>query len=305
MRQHRIHRIYLFLSMVLLVIASLIAVVIPINAQDGVFATNTPVGDGSSDSSDDSAPMLFATNTPVGSNADTVSEVTISTAPQAPLFNYGMRFWLEDDFVEMALSQVEMLEAGDDDAQLAVNILLYELEERFPSAPTNPEQRLQLINAMINAPLGSLDMRPIVRPFIQSIIDANPGEFLIEVEGFQIALTPANLDGAGEFDRVVNVSYVADDVVRYEEFLMAIANDSGSYTLLPMSYELPAVPFSGINSVTMEFLRDVNADTLDELVLRVNDEHVSERFFIIQHRNGHAVDLVDPALQLQIGRAHV
>lgn len=300
MRQHQIHRMYLLLSVVLLLIASLVAVVIPISAQDGAFATNTPVGEGS-DSNDASSPMVFATNTPAGSASDVASEVTISTAPQAPLFNYGMRFWLEEDFVTMVLNQVEMLEVGDDDAQLAVNFLLYEMEQRFPSSPTQPEQRLQLISAMINAPLGSLDMRSIMRPFIQSEIDANPSEFLIEAEGFQIALTPANLDGEGEFDRMVNVSYVTDDITRYEEYLLAIANDSGSYTLLPLSYELPAVPFAGIESVSMEFLRDVNADTLDELVLRVNDSGESDRFLIIEYRNGNAVDLVDPAQQLRVG----
>ncbi len=309
MQQHGIHRLYLFLSIVLLLIASLIALVIPIHAQDGLFATNTPEGESpveesspeSIPTSQNSGPVLFATNTPAGGISSSASEVTISTAPQAPLFNYGMRFWVEADFVDMVLAQVARLEAGDEDAQLAVNILLYEMSERFPSSPTDPEQRRQLINAMINAPVGSLDMRTIMRPFIQNTIDANPGEFLMEADGFQIVLSAANLDGTGATDSVVNVRYEADGVVRYDEYLMAVANDTGSYTLLQEGYDLAAAPYGGINSVTIEFLQDVNADSLDELVLRVDDGLANDRLFILQHRSGRAVDLIDPERQLRVG----
>lgn len=297
MRHHQIHRIYVALFVLLCLSTSMMALALPIRAQDGNFATNTPVSntEGGNDSNSTNAPMIFATNTPDAMVSDSVS------SPLAPLFNYGMRIWLEDDFVEMLLNQATMLEAGNSDTQFAINLLLYEMEQRFPSAPTDPEQRRQLIEALIHAPAGSLDMRQLLRPFIQDAIDNNPGEFLIEAGGFEISLTPANLDGTGELDRVVEVLYQNDNVVRYKEYLLATANDSGSYTLLEPGYDLPAAPHADINDVSIEHLRDVNADTLDEVVLRVDDGMASERFYIIEHRNGRAVDLVDPDAILRVG----
>ena len=298
MRHHQIHRIYAGLFVFLCLATSLIAVVLPTNAQDGNFATNTPVSntDGGNATDSGSSPMIFATNTPDGMVSDSGSN-----SPEAPLFNYGMRIWLEDDFVEMVLNQSSMLEAGDENTQFAVNLLLYEMEQRFPSAPTDPVKRQELIAALISAPVGSLDMRQILRPFIQETIDSNPGEFLIEANGFSISLTPANLDGTGELDRVVEVLYERDGVVRYKEYLLATANDSGSYTLLTTTYDLPAAPHGGVNDVMIEHMRDVNADTLDELVLRVDDGMASDRFYIIEARNGRAVDLVDPEAVLRVG----
>ncbi|MGB7337655.1 MAG: hypothetical protein WBC91_02100 [Phototrophicaceae bacterium] len=299
---HKINHLALGFLTFFLIMALTITLVIPINAQGGMFATNTPEGASNTDdiSTTDAAsaaPAIFATNTPEGM-VNTTSDIS---TPEAPLFNYGMRFWLESDFVALVSEQVQSLQVGDTDAQLASNILLYEMEQRFPAAPRDAIQREALIAAMLNAPIGALDMRQIVRPFVQNAINANASNTMIEINGFTITLTPANLDGLGALDRVVNVLYQDDAGIRYEEYLLATANESGSFTLLNTNYDLPAVPFDGIEAVSIEHLRDVNADSLDELVLRVKDGVVSDRLFILEYRNGNAVDLVDPALELRVG----
>lgn len=345
MQQQLTHKTGILLYAVIVSTLLMISITLPLQAQDGTFATNTPVdnadnetsslifatntpvsaddvGAGSDESatpqpffptntpiSDDSSateeteitPLIFATNTPLGPAPSSDSEVMIEPGPQDILFNYGMRFWLEAEFVDLVFQQIQTLNSEDGDTQTAVNLLLYELETRFPSAPINPEQRLQLISAMINTPVGALDMRQILRPFIQIALDNNLGVSSFEAEGFNFSLMPANLDGIGDLDSVVQVSYERDNVVLYDEYLLAIANDSGSFTILPMSYDLPAVPFGNINRVTVEYLQDVNRDSLDELVLRVDDGGVSDRFYIIQARNGNAVSLVDPSLELRVG----
>lgn len=289
--------IILFVSLFILM-----SLALPIHAQGGAFATNTPIGaDDAVDDESEIVPLIFATNTPVGAMPSADSEIMIETGPQDILFNYGMRFWLEADFVQLVFDQIQSLDFESDEAKLAANLLLYELESRFPSAPNNPEQRLQLINAMINTPAGSLDMRQILHPLIQIAIDNNLGSTVFEVEGFAIELTEVNLDGLGEIDRIVHVSYADDGELLYDEYLLATANDSGSFTILPMSYDLPAVPFGDIDGVSLEYLQDVNRDGIDELVLGVDDGGASDHFYIIEHRNGRAVDLVDPSIELRVG----
>lgn len=283
---------YIAVLFVLLICAMSLSVVIPITAQ-GSFATNTPAGQANTEAVDTN-PLLFATNTP--------SSSTSLAEPQDLLFNYALRFWLETDFVDFVFSQIAQLDADDTQAQLAVNVLLYEMTARFPDAPNDPAQRIQLIEAMINAPIGSLDMRSILFPFIQNTIDSTPNSDIIEAEGFTITLMPANLNGDANLDRLVHILYVQDEQIRYEEYLLAVANDNGSFTLLDTSYDSPTVPFNNINSVSVEYLADVDADTLDELVLRVDDGQASERFYIIEARNDRAFDLVDPDLELRVGR---
>lgn len=303
MSSNRLFRLYSLCFAIVILCMTLLSIVIPITAQEGGFATNTPVGQDDAVANTSSVPM-FATNTPEGMTPDdmTDTEVTVLSGPTDFLFNYALRFWLEADFVELVFEQIESLEAGDEDHQLAVNLLLYEMATRFPNAPTDSTQRIRMINAMLNAPVvGALDMRSIVYPFFQNAIDAHAADFIFEAEGFEFAMTPTNLDGTGNIDRLVHVTYEQNGVVLYEEYLLATANTSSSYTLLQPTYDLPAAPHGEVTSVQMEYLSDVNNDTLDELVLRVDDGQVSDRLYIIQHRNGRAVDLVDPARELRVG----
>ena len=181
MPQQVIHKTGFLLCAVIISTLLMISITLPLQAQDGTFATNTPINNANDEASplifatntplgaddadaesdetttpqpffptntpisDDSSateeteitPLIFATNTPLGPAPSSDSEVMIEPGPQDILFNYGMRFWLEAEFVDLVFEQVQALMSEDDDTQTAVNLLLYELETRFPSAPTN------------------------------------------------------------------------------------------------------------------------------------------------------------------------
>jgi hypothetical protein len=288
MQQNSIHRFFALCLMCLLVMLLLTSILIPIIAQDAVFATNTPAGT--------AAESLFATNT-----APAVLPTGTPLGPSALLFNYGLRIWLEADLVDLAFQQVIMIEEGDKDAQNALNLTLYELEFRFPGAPRRIEQRRNLIAALMNAPVGVLDMRSVVRPFIEDAINAEAGSMSFNVEGFDISLSPANLNNRGELDRVVHIRFERDGSLLYDEFLLAITNEDSSLSFLPTNYDLFAAPFAHIQSVELDRIADVNDDSLDELVLRVDDGQTSQRLMIIGQRNGQATDLVISGEEIRLG----
>lgn len=288
MQQNSLSRFFALSFIFLLVTLLFTSIAFPITAQDAVFATNTPQGI--------SVEPLFATNT-----APAMQVTATPLGPSASLFNYSLRIWLEADLVDLAFQQVTMLEKGDEDAQNALNLTLYELEFRFPGAPRNIEQRRDLIAALMNTPVGTLDIRSVVRPFIEDAINATPDSNSLNIEGFDVSLTPANLDNSGEFDRVVRISFEREGVLLYDEFILAITNEDGTLAFLTTTYDLFAAPFGGIHNVTLEYIADVNRDSLDELVLRVDDGQASQRMMIIGQRNGRAIDLVTPEEEIRFG----
>lgn len=267
----------------------LMSLAIPLSAQDGTSPTSTASG-GSSGS-------LFATNTPMAV-APTAAPTTGLAGPEAPLFDYSLRNWTEADFLELAYQLLGNLE--DEDSRLALNLVLFEMNLRFPNAPASLESRRQLVNAMLAAPIGAIDMRSTVRPLIEAAINLSPDSLNLNEAGFEIGLSPANLDNRGGLDRVAHVLYRSNEQTVYEEYLLLLATETG-FRLLETDYSLYAVPYGGVESVSMEYLRDVNGDSVDELVLRVDNGGVNSLYYILGHRNNEAVNLVDPTMQLLVG----
>jgi hypothetical protein len=260
------------------------ALILPLNAQNNAFPTNTH-----------SANSIFATNTPMS-----VAPTAAPLGPEAPLFNYSLRMWDEIAFLNLVYQQIALISTDDTDSQIALNLSLYEMNLRFPNAPSGLEERRRLVNAMLAAPLGTIDMRTSVRPLIENAINQNPDSLTAETEGFAINLNPANLDNRGGLDRVAHVLYQKNGITHYEEYLLLLANGTG-FHLLDTDYSLYAVPYGGIKSVSMEYLRDVNHDSVDDLVLRVDNGGLNNLFYIVGYRNNKAVNLVDPATPLLVG----
>jgi hypothetical protein len=262
------------------------ALALPLTAQDVAFPTNTPSG---------SSSTLFATNTPAP-----IPPTATPLGPQAELFNYGLRLWNEAAFLSLLYQQIAMLSAEDLESQLALNLTLYEMNLRFPDAPSNLEERRRLVNAMLAAPIGTIDMRSTVRPLIEAAINQTPDSMSLEAEGFDISLTAANLDNRGGEDRIAHVRYETDGITYYEEYLLLLATERG-FRLLDTDYTLYAVPYGGIESVSLMYLQDVNHDAVDDLVLRVDNGGVNDLFYIIGHRNEKAGNLVDSTTPLLVG----
>lgn len=289
----------IFLTVCVLMVMFMLT--LPITAQSGgLFATNTP------------ANMPFPTNTPPASDASSGNNALFATntppaiiptetpaGPSAPLFNYGLQNWLEQDFLPVVYGQIANLDPDDPQTQTALQLTLYEMAFRFPDAPRRLEDRRQLISAMLDAPVGLIDMRSIVRPFIESAINGSEGAGILNIDGFEVDLTPANLNSDGGTDAVVHITYRRDGVILYDDVALAIAESGGVYRFLPSDYNLYAVPFGGIKSITIDAIADVNRDRLDEVLITVDDGQLNRRLVIVGSRNGRAVELVEPDQQLR------
>lgn len=262
-----------------------------------LFATNTPAAPVAA--SPTAAPMMqdFATNTPSGEPTQVPSPTPLGPAQAA--FNYSLRIWVQADLVELVYQQILALEPGDEAAQRALQMTLYELERRFPGAPRDLAQRQRLIEVMLAAPQGSIDMRSVVRPFIEAAVNDHAGENEFTANGFNVALTTLNLDNRGENDALVRITYTDEEgAVRYDDVVLAL-RENGTLRFLPGAEDVFAAPFGGLRSIVVDRISDVNRDTLDEVVLRLNDGQVNHRLVILGYRNGVILDLAQPGQELR------
>lgn len=283
------------LCLICAVIALGSGLLVPTAAQDTppVLMTNTPP-----------APQVtlpaFATNTPL-------PLAGAAAAPDAPFERYALRLWTEAEMVDMLLSQIRQLTPGDTERQLAVRLLQNELERRFPGAPHRDDLRQQLIYGMLAAPRGSVDMRPAIRPFIEATLnDLRPsfdGVRALDVGGFNITITPANLDGRpATQDAVLHTLYPATGTPLYEDYTVAQLNEQGVYRLLDSTPALPAAPLRDVTGLSLERLGDVNSDSADELSLAVDTGDINRELVIYGWRGGSMVNLVAPGEQILFGK---
>ncbi|MBL8166038.1 MAG: hypothetical protein JNJ61_28900 [Anaerolineae bacterium] len=263
-------------------IGLLLVIAMPLAAQDG----------GSS------APPLFATNTPPPS---------AFAPPDAPIDRYALRLWDERTLSNLLLSQVRALRLRDGERQLAIQLLQNELRRRFPSAPSGLDARLELLNAMLLAPRGSVDMRPVVRPYIEYILNQEQPSFgsnlTFDHEGFTLRLTPLQLDNDSRADALIHIQYPTGDDPSplYVDYVLARVDEAGIYRVLAAP-ESPAAPFDNIRSVTLERLGDLNSDGLDEVALSVErSDAINRELLIYGYRGGAAVSLVQPGERLLYG----
>ncbi|MBZ0280452.1 MAG: hypothetical protein K8L97_06900 [Anaerolineae bacterium] len=274
----------------------------PLVAQEG-FATNTPA-----------APSGFATNTPVGALNPAFPTNTpqptpiIPNTPDAPFERYALRLWDESSLTLMLLEQVMLLKADDSERQLTIRLLQNELRRRFPGAPADLALRESLLAAMLAAPRGSVDMRPVVRPYIEYALNQLKPTFdstqSVEFEKFGISIIPANLDADGFADAVVGVQYPAEATetseLLYSDYMLVRIDESGIYRVLESNGLFPAAPLNGIESVTLERIGDLNGDRLDEIAVSLTlTGEPNRELMIFGYRGGAPTNLVVPNQQIR------
>lgn len=262
------------------------------------------------------APLTFATNTPPGVlptlpgfATNTPQPSLESLLPETTFDRYALRLWDEPTLTQILLAQVQQLRPGDDDRKVAIRLLQYELQKRFPGAPRDPAVRQQLIDAMLAAPRGSVDMRTAIRPHIESALNQIRPSFLgvssFDFNDFNITLMPANLNGDGTLDAIVQTRYpilVSNPAeIRYQDFVMAQVDANGVYHVLETNPLFPAAPFDDIQSINLERLGDLNQDGLDELAISTKGSDINQQLMIFGWRNNGVVDLVEPGRVLQFG----
>jgi len=247
-----------------------------------------------------------ATRTPVDVPAFVTSSPQASAlSPAAPFDNYALRLWLEGDFLEVLYNQILQVDSTRPETSRVVLLLQYELEKRFPGAPRDLAQRQRLIQAMLAAPRGSVDMRPLVRPYIEAALNANAGEQAFLFNNFEVQLINANLDGVNPVDAVVHIRYPAGETdpaqIVYEEFVFGIRAADGSISIAAADPDIPAAPYARIDSIALNRLGDVNRDGLDEMVLVQNDDRFNQRLLIKGYRGGEAAELTLPETPIRFG----
>lgn len=261
---------------------ALLVMAVPLAAQDG----GAP------------SPPAFATNTPLpGAFAP----------PDAPLERYALRLWDERALSNLLLSQVRALRLPDGERQLAIRLLQNELQRRFPGAPARPEARLELLNAMLLAPRGSVDLRPVARPYVEYILNQERPSFAgsqaLDYAGFTLRITPLRLDNDARADALIHIQYPTGDDPSplYVDYVLARVDETGVYRVLAAP-ESPAAPFDTTRSVTLERLGDLNGDGLDEVALSVErSDAVNRELLIYGYRGGAAVSLAQPGERILYG----
>ena len=255
------------------------------------FASATPVGS-----------QVFATNTPPPPDP-------LEIAPAGPAGQYALRFWTEADMIDLLTSQIQRLRQGDAEQVGAIAFTQFELERRFPGAPTDPNKRAQLLGAALTAPRGAVDMRPVVRPTIMDALNSRLDEIDSErenslvIDNFLVQTSPIRLDDDEFADAMVFIRYPATaagpSAAVYEDYALAFGRADGSFSIGVDT--IPAAPYGDIETVTLLRLGDVNLDGLDELALGVDRGDINREMLIFGGRDESIVSLIQPGQRLDYG----
>lgn len=253
----------LFLCCLLLLVVIGAAISLPTAAQEPLFVTNTP------------RPIM--------------------TTPAAPMSDYGLRRWQENDLLNLLQTHAQQLTSGAAQAQQVVRLLQYELQRRFPAAPRDPDRRDALIDMLLNAPAGSVDLRPFARPHVAEALNLNLGETAFRSGRLMIEVLPARLDSAAPPDAVIYVRARSGSQLLYEDYLLARVDAQGRYSVLPN--DLPAAPFGEIKTLALKGINDFNGDGVEELAVSAQTDGLNQRLYIVGGRGS----LVEPGQTILFG----
>ncbi|MBE0691127.1 MAG: hypothetical protein IH587_13490 [Anaerolineae bacterium] len=238
-------------------------------------------------------PRVLATNTPR-------PPVPIPVTPDAPLENYALRLWSEPALVELLAQQARTLRLGDLEGQLTIQLLQFELTRRFPGAPRDADDRMQLLSAMLSAPPGSIDMRAVARRHLEDAFSTlSPSldfEGSYERDGWLFEVIPANADNRPPRDAIVHSLFPAHAVsvgdIRYEDYVFVSIAAPGVYRVLDADF--PAAPLGNAVAVSSPLVGDMTADGTDDIVLLVDTGDLNQQLHIFGWRGDVITDLVLP-----------
>ncbi len=273
----------------------------PLTAQDVLFATNTPsvavplfaTNTPSSLVKPTSVPLLLATNTP--------QPEMMNAAPDASADRYALRRWDDNNLTLTWIDQVRHITADDTDRIMALRLFQQEVIRRFPGAPHTAANREALLQVMLAAPLGAVDMRPVLRPYIEAALNNLKPTFdttaSLTYENFSITIAPANLDGRAGKGAVIYASYIPDNGnPAFRDVALALIDQQGIYRVPQSQSPYPVIGAQLLGSALVD---NLNGDGINELSLTVSvPDEVNSRFYIYGWRNGGVVNLVEPGKQV-------
>jgi hypothetical protein len=258
-----------------------------LHAQDNPFATNTP--------------SALPTNTPRPPSP-------IVQPPDAPIDNYALRLWNEPALVELLRAQVEAVVPSDTESQLAVQLIQYELERRYPGSPRSSEARAALLQSMLATPRGSVDMRAPAYAHMEAVFAAqsavldSPGT--IEWSGWRFDWIPANIDNRPPLDALVHSVYPStapdSSSVAYEDYVPIANPVPGVYTVFPSDRPYPVAPLRDARSVALFNLGDVTGDQGQEMAVLVQSGELNQQLYLFGWRGASVTSLIAPGQQVEV-----
>jgi hypothetical protein len=225
--------------------------------------------------------------------------------PTASADQYALRAWQEPELLNMLYDGLNRLAANDNGARNLVRLIMYELSQRFPGAPHDPAERDRLLEAMLTAPRGTVDMRGIVRPYIASVLNETQPDFsergALNAGSFTVEILPANLNNDERPDAVI---HTVSNGLLYEDYTMAVVDEQGVYQILGGTPMLPAAPLDDVQSILLERIADVTGDNVEEMVLLVNVRGQVNpiQMFVYGLRGGQAFALTEAGQDIRFGR---
>jgi hypothetical protein len=247
------------------------------------------------------AQPVFATNTPRPPDV-------LAIEPEGRIDQYALRLWTEQAMIDLLLSQLERLRSGEAEQAAAIRYTLFELELRFPGAPRDPGQRERVLQAMLSAPRGSVDLRDVARPHLVRLFNQALPIFPaplepVTIDGFRFVPSAANFNTDDVQDLLVEVIYVGPGTEAnpyYADVIPLVAGDN-AYQLLPLEADFPALPYNGTRSLSLLTIDDINTDGLDEFVVLQNNGTVNWPVRVFGWRNDTFIELVTPGERILTG----
>jgi hypothetical protein len=239
-------------------------------------------------------PSAFATNTPAPLPA-------AITTPAAPMDRYALRQWQAGDLLDVLQTRVRQLTPGAGEIEKAIRLTQYELVRRFPGAPRTISEQAQLLDALLNAPVGSVDARMVARPFIVAALNDHANLQPFTINGFLVEPIAVDLDGRDPLDAVLHVQYPADALpLRYVDYIAVVGTINDAYQLL-VTNDLPAAPLGTTTGLMLVGAADFNGDGLDELAVTLTTGDLNQEMRIFGWRGGSLVNLVQPGSKILFG----
>ncbi len=154
---------------------------------------------------------------------------------------------------------------------------------------------------MLAAPLGTVDLRPVIRPYIEAALNSLKPSFdtstSISYQNFSITIVPANLDGRAGKGAVVFASYLPDNGnPAFRDVALALIDARGIYRVPQTQSPYPVI---GTTLYSSALVDNLNGDGINELSLTISvPGEVNGRFYIYGWRNGTVTNLVEPGKQV-------
>ncbi len=245
--------------------------------------------------------QTFVTNTPPPPDP-------LSIGADAPMDQYALRLWTEQDLLDVLSSQLNRLAGDQMEQALAIQLTQFELEKRFPGSPRNLVDRERILNLMLEVPRGTVDMRWVVRPHIVTELNNlrdTANESTLMIDGFLVQMVPFNLDTDGIVDALLTVRFPADAVtpseLLYKDYWVVRGREDGGFEQVESFPHFPVTPFNQIEDIILVRTGDINSDGVDEVALALDTGAVNNEILIYGWRNGQIANIVEPHERILYG----